>query len=98
MADAPQDAFLGVERSVGGKRWLLRAGDERAALRMAQQLGVPEIVARVLAGRGIDVEAAPSFLDPRLRDLLPDPSHLKDMDKAAARVAAAVREGKLIAI
>ncbi len=98
MGDAPQDAFLGVERSVGGKRWLLRAGDERATLQMAQQLGVPEIIARVLSGRGIDAAAAPQFLAPRLRDLLPDPSHLKDMDKAAVRVAAAVREGKLIAV
>jgi single-stranded-DNA-specific exonuclease len=98
MRDLPQDALLGVERSVGGKRWLLRAGDERATLQIAQQLGVPEIIARVLAGRGIDAAAAPQFLEPRLRDLLPDPSHLKDMDKAAARIAAAVREDKLIAV
>ena len=59
---------------------------------------MPEIIARVLAGRGIAAAAAPQFLEPRLRDLLPDPSHLKDMDKAAARVAAAVRDGKLVAV
>jgi single-stranded-DNA-specific exonuclease len=98
MGAIPQDAFLGVERSVGGKRWLLRAGEERAALQMAQQHGLPEIVARILAGRGIDSAIAPQFLAPRLRDLLPDPSHLKDMDKAASRVATAIREDKLIAI
>ena len=51
-----------------------------------------------LPARGIDAAAAPQFLEPRLRDLLPDPSHLKDMDKAAARVAAAVRAGKLVAV
>ena len=98
MDARPQDAFLGVERSAGGKRWLLRSGDERAALQMAQQLGLPEIVARVLSGRGVDAAAAPRFLEPRLRDQLPDPSHLKDMDKAAARIAAAIREGELLAI
>ena len=91
-------AFLGVGQSVGGKRWTLRAGDERSALQMAQQLGLPEIVARVLAGRGVDIDAAPRFLEPRLRDQLPDPSHLKDMDKAAARLATAIREGRPIAV
>jgi single-stranded-DNA-specific exonuclease len=98
MPDDSAGAFLGIERSVGGKRWTLRAGDERIALQMAQQLGVPEIVARVLAGRGVDVTAAPQFLEPRLRDQLPDPSHLKDMDRAAARIAAAIREGRPIAV
>lgn len=92
------EAFLGVERSFGGKRWLLRSSDERVALATAQQLGVPEIVARVLAGRGIDVGAAPRFLDPTLREQLPDPSHLQDMDKAAARLADAVAGGEVIAI
>jgi single-stranded-DNA-specific exonuclease len=65
---------------------------------MAQQLGLPEIVARVLAGRGVDIAAAPQFLEPRLRDQLPDPSHLKDMDKAATRIAAAIRAGEPIAV
>lgn len=98
MPDESAEAVLGVDRSVGGKRWTLRAGDERAALQMAQQLGLPEIVARVLAGRGVNIDAAPQFLEPRLRDQLPDPSHLKDMDKAAARLADAIREGRPIAV
>ena len=98
MPEVAAESFLGVDRSVGGKRWTLRAGDERAALQMAQQLGLPEIVARVLAGRGVGIDAAPQFLEPRLREQLPDPSHLKDMDKAAARLASAIREGRLIAV
>ena len=98
MPEVAAESFLGVDQSVCGKRWTLRAGDERAALQMAQQLGIPEIVARVLAGRGVDIAAAPQFLEPRLRDQLPDPSHLKDMDKAAARLAAAIRAGEPIAV
>jgi single-stranded-DNA-specific exonuclease len=98
MPDESAQPFLGVDRSVGGKCWSLRAGDERAALQMAQQLGLPEIVARVLAGRGVDIAAAPQFLEPRLRDQLPDPSHLRDMDKAAARLSAAIREDRPIAV
>lgn len=98
MQGGSAEAFLGVERSFSGKRWLLRSSDERLALATAQRLGVPEIIARVLAGRGVDVDAASRFLEPTLREQLPDPSHLRDMDKAAARLADAVARGELVAI
>ncbi|MBM3559930.1 MAG: single-stranded-DNA-specific exonuclease RecJ, partial [Alphaproteobacteria bacterium] len=91
-------AVLGVERSLTGRRWRPRGGDARTALMLAQRLGVPEAVARVLAARGIDADAAPAFLDPRLRDALPDPGRLAGMDKAAARLAAAVANGEPIAL
>jgi single-stranded-DNA-specific exonuclease len=91
-------AFLGVERSLTGRRWLSREGDERLALALSQRLGLPEMVGRVLAARGIGLEEAPSFLNPTLRDLLPDPSHLKDMDKAVERLVRAVTGGETIGI
>ncbi len=97
-AAAPNSSVLGVERSFSGKRWRLRGGDERAALALTQRLGVSEIVGRVLAARGITAEQAESFLNPTLRAYLPDPSHLLDMDAAAARIARAVRSGESIAI
>ena len=95
-ASAP--AALGVERSVSGRRWRERVADERALRSIAQTLALPEIVARLLAARGLDAETAPAFLEPRLRDALPDPGHLKDMEKAAARLADAVAAGERIAI
>ncbi|TAN62479.1 MAG: single-stranded-DNA-specific exonuclease RecJ [Magnetospirillum sp.] len=91
-------AFLGVERSLTGRRWLSRSGDERLALALSQRLALPEMVGRVLAARGIGLDEAPSFLNPTLRDLLPDPSHLKDMDKAVARLVRAVADGETIGI
>ena len=90
--------FLGVERSICGRRWRLRAGDAREAEAIAQRLALPEIVGRLLAQRGIDRDKAPGFLAPRLRDQLPDPSHLRDMEAAAARLVDAVREGETIAL
>ena len=90
--------FLGVERSATGRRWRIRLDDDRIALGLAQRLGVPEIVARILAARGVDADGAPAFLDPRIRDQLPDPAHLKDMEAAASRLAAAVQRGETIAI
>lgn len=92
------EAFLGVEQSAEGKRWLLRAVDDRAALTLAQRLELPDAVARVLAGRGIGAEAAPGFLAPTLRELMPDPSRLQDMDAAAERLAAAVMQGEQLAV
>ena len=90
--------FLAVERSVCGRRWRLRGGDNREAQLFAERLGLPEIVGRLLAQRGIDYDQAPGFLAPRLRDQIPDPSHLRDMDVAAARLVRAVCEGETIAV
>jgi single-stranded-DNA-specific exonuclease len=61
-------------------------------------LALPDIVGRLLAQRGIDHDHAPGFLAPRLRDQLSDPSHLRDMEVAAARLVDAVREGETIAV
>ena len=91
-------AFLGVERSLCGRRWRQRGGDDRAGLTLAQRLGVPEILGRVLAARGIEAEGAERFLNPTLRDQLPDPSSLIDMDRAIERLVRAVTAGELIAI
>lgn len=95
-ASAP--ACLGVEASASGRRWRERVAEERTQRAIAQKLDLPEIVARLLAARGLDAETAPAFLDPRLRDALPDPAHLKDMEKAAARIADAIERGERIAI
>jgi single-stranded-DNA-specific exonuclease len=92
------DCFLGVRRSLSGKRWKARAIDDRTALALSQGLGIPEIVGRVLAARGIGFESAPDFLNPTLMASLPDPSHLKGMDEAVERLASAVMQGETIAL
>jgi single-stranded-DNA-specific exonuclease len=91
-------AFLGVQRSALGRFWRPRLADERSALALAQRLGVSEIVARILAGRGVDADASPGFLEPRLRDALPDPFGFKDMDRAAKRLVAAIKAKETIAV
>lgn len=102
VADSPDahgpEAFLGVERSLSGKRWECDPAPERAVRALAQRCGLPDAAARVLAARGVGPDAAPAFLDPRLRAALPDPSHLIDMDKAVARLVRAVTDGEGIAI
>lgn len=91
-------ALFGVERSAKGARWIARAADDRLALALSQRHALPEIVARVLAARGVGLDDAPAFLNPTLRALLPDPSVLRDMDRAAERIARAVTAGEGIAV
>ena len=96
--DEIERAVLGVGRSIGGKRWRARLADERGALALAQQLELPEIVARVLAARGVDADGAAAFLNPTLRDQLPDPLHLLDMEAAVERILAALTGGEVIGV
>jgi single-stranded-DNA-specific exonuclease len=98
MTAAAEPAFLGVACSVTGRRWRARAQDDRLVQALAQRLGVPELIARVLAGRGVDLEQGDRFLNPTLRDLLPDPSDFRDMDRAAARIAAAIQANEAMAV
>ena len=91
--------FLGVERSASGRRWRLRhTADDGVAAAIATQLAVPEILARLLSQRGVGLDEAARFLSPRLRDQLPDPAHLKDMDRAVERLVRAINSGEKIVV
>jgi single-stranded-DNA-specific exonuclease len=92
------ESFLGVASSLSGRRWRWRAVEERVAFGIAQRLELPEIVGRLLAARGVAIDAAADFLEPTLRVLLPDPSLLTDMDLAADRLASAVQRAETVAV
>jgi single-stranded-DNA-specific exonuclease len=92
--------FLGVERSACGRAWHDRL-DERGSVRalaIAQRHDVPELLARILAGREVGADEVASFLDPTVRSLMPDPDTLADMHAAAGRLADAVMRAETIAI
>jgi single-stranded-DNA-specific exonuclease len=90
---------LGVTQSLTGRFWTWRPGaEERLGQGLAQHLGVPELMGRLLAARGVTVDDAAVFLDPTLRALLPDPSSIIDMDAAAARLADAVMAGEAVGV
>ena len=92
--------FLGVTGSVLGRTWVERcnAAQSAIALAIAQTHGLTDVLARVLAGRGVGIHEAEAFLNPRLRDLMPDPHVLTDMEAAAARLADAVINREKVAI
>jgi single-stranded-DNA-specific exonuclease len=95
-----QPAFLGVANSVTGKFWRDRLDPRGAAraLAIAQRHQLPEMLARVLAGRDVDIDAVSDFLDPTIRKMLPDPFTVTDMEAAAKRIADAAVRGERVAI
>jgi single-stranded-DNA-specific exonuclease len=95
-----QQALLGVERSILGRPWRARLdpAGEAVALALVQAHGLDDLTARILAGRGVGVAEAGRYLDPTIRDLMPDPSSLTAMDEAVERLARAVETGEQIAI
>ncbi len=98
LTELQHAAFLSVEQSFSGRRWVAREYDERTALALSQRHTLPDLIARSLAARGVTLESAPGFLDPKLRDLMPDPSRFMDMDTAATRMAAAIQNKESIAV
>lgn len=93
------NSFLGVDESLTGRRWIGPSAEaDRLAEAMAQETQLPLPLARVLVARGIAPADASRFLEPTLRDLLPDPRSLKDMERAAARFLAALRGREPIAV
>ncbi|NNF77742.1 MAG: single-stranded-DNA-specific exonuclease RecJ, partial [Rhizobiales bacterium] len=98
MVSLEKQYFLDVEQSAQGRSWKARALSTRDAEAIAQQTGLPDLLGRVLAARGVTVEGAAEFLTPSLRTLMPDPSTLQDMDKAASRIAQAIKNHEKIAV
>jgi len=95
--DAP---FLGVARSAKGYAWRERLppGAHSAAIGIAQRHDLPELLGRVLAGRGVVADNAEAFLDPAIKRLMPDPSSVLDVDLAAGRIADAIERQENVAI
>lgn len=81
-----------------GQRWEKRGQDSEAVAAIMLETGAPNIVAQLLAGRGVAAKDAAGFLSPTLREFLPDPSTFKDMDKAAGLILDAIEAGHAITV
>ncbi|MFC3705764.1 single-stranded-DNA-specific exonuclease RecJ [Devosia honganensis] len=99
MSGAPRP-FLDIAQSITGRAWVdrLDAGSSRNATAIGQRFAVPDILARVMAGRGIGIEAVETHLDPTIRALMPDPSTLTDMDALAERLVRAIAGNERVAL
>ena len=95
-ADAPLVTVREVSRAAAE-----RSAEERAALvaELRSTLGLSSVAARVLVARGLtDVEMARAFLNPSLRDHLPSPRAIKNIDEAATLILDTIQKGERITI
>ncbi|MCP5382130.1 MAG: single-stranded-DNA-specific exonuclease RecJ [Kordiimonadaceae bacterium] len=98
ISTADKNYILAVENSVTGRSWIARPAENRVIQAISQNHDLPEIVARVIAGRGIGIDEVHIFLNPTLKETLPDPSQFKDMDKGGMRIADAIMRGEKLAV
>ena len=92
------DIAIEKRKSVRNQYWVDRCEDEKRLKALQQQAGLDALTSRLLAGRHIEPDDAPGFLKPRIKDQLPDPSIMQDMDKAVGLIIDAVIEKKSITI
>jgi len=99
MPETPRP-FLDITQSVSGRAWVdrLDMGAARNATAIGQRTGIPDILARIMAGRGVSLEAAESYLEPTIRALMPDPSTMTGMDDLAERLAKAITDNESVAL
>ena len=86
------------ELSLGGNVWQIAESDERQSELLCQKTGLSPQMSKLLSLRHVSESDVPYFLNPKLSTLMPDPNILKDMDKAANRIADAVITHQKIAI
>ncbi|MDX1917354.1 MAG: single-stranded-DNA-specific exonuclease RecJ [Rickettsiaceae bacterium] len=87
-----------MKHGVSSNKWLAREIDERLVYRLVNDYNLSEILARILIGRGINIEEVEDFINPKIRKALPDPFHLIDMEKACNRVYEAIINNQKILI
>lgn len=84
--------------SILGKDWKIKVSNDRFISTLIQKFNLPPLAAKLLANLELPLEEIEHFLAPKLKNLLPDPFHLKDMDKAALRCVEALENNERICI
>ena len=91
--------YLGVSQSLTGRRWVGPSLEvERQGETIAQITGLSPVVSMVLARLGVGADNAPAYLDPTLRDLIPNPRGIKDLETAARFITQAILQKSRVAI
>ena len=87
-----------IYTSVTNRNWKLKQFDLNQAQKLAQDHSLNEIQSRLLAIRNIKSEEVKDFLNPTLKNLMPDPNIISDMKKAVERVYQAIMDKKTIGV
>ena len=89
---------LGIGRSLSGRAWHWRGGNEGKIDAIPGAGGLDDLVTQLLLARGVPRNDLTRHRTPTLRAFLPDPSLFRDMDVAAARLAQAITSGEKITV
>lgn len=92
------DTLFGVEASLRGRHWRLAKADETAVRKLSSHLAGNDLLARLLAQRGVAPGDLETFLAPTLKATFPDPSSFADMDRAASLVLDALLDGRAVTV
>ena len=84
--------------SVSGKNWLFKKFDSSDVTKFTENFSLTEIVAKLLSIRKKNIDDIALFLDPKIKNLLPNPLHLKDMKSAIERTYKSIIKSELIGI
>jgi single-stranded-DNA-specific exonuclease len=84
--------------SVSGKNWLFKKFDHSDVIKLSENYSLSEIVAKLLSIRKKNIKNVSLFLNPKIKNLLPNPLHLKDMKNAVDRVYKSIINNDLLGV
>ena len=84
--------------SVLGKDWVSKTYNEESVNFLKDNLNLSEITSKLIAIRKIKVADVNLFLKPKIKNLIPDPFILKDMEKAVSRTVESIQKKNKIGI
>ncbi len=98
--NSDETGFLGITKSATGLIWRERLDEagRNQGLALSQIAGIPEILGRVLAARGATIDSVENWLNPSLKEFMPDPYSMQDVEVGANRLAEAIKKKQKVAI
>ena len=89
---------LNINESFLGKSWVHPSYDDNSIKKIRDSFNVSELLASILSLKGLDAVELKNFLDPKIRNLMPNPNLFSDMSKAVDRVVLAIKKEEKICI
>ncbi len=86
------------ELSLSGKNWIYKKFDSSYVDFLKENFFLDEITAKLLSIRNINKDSIQSFLEPSIKNLIPNPNTLRDMEKTTLRILKAINEKQRIGI
>ena len=87
-----------TKKSAKNQKWVFSSYDEKTAQLYSAKYDLPFSVSRILSSRNISTEEADDFLFPKLKNLMPSPFTLKDMEKAVSITMESIEHKETIGV